>query len=337
MNLEYYLQQLLFNFDCVIIPNFGGIVAQPIGAAIHTTQHVFYAPKKQLAFNKNLDKTDGLLVNHVALNQNISYQEATDWVELQVQNWKEELKQNNKLSVAEVGRFFVDKESNILFEPASFVNYSFDAFGCASFQATPVSNDKLKAKQKVQPKFVEPTKAKQTRKINFKKLLPFAVALPLLAIGVYIPVQTNLLKGFNASFSSLNPFSFSTQTIAKYSERIPVALPNLQLLAIDVDITNNEIANQRNTTSEPIVASTSVVAIKSNNKFHLIVGAFATQENANQLISELNQKGFHAYVQGTSGSGLIRVSCNGFSNKTEATSAKATAKEQGVDAWLLQE
>jgi len=336
MNLEYYIQQLLFSFDCVIIPNFGGIVAQPIAAALHTTQHVFYAPKKQLAFNKNLDKTDGLLVNHVALNKNISYQEATVWVEQQVQLWINELKESKKISVAEVGRFFIDKDSKVQFEPASFVNYSLDAFGCFSFYAAPVTAELNKSKQKAYPKFLEPTKIKEPRKINFKKFIPYVVALPILAIALYIPTQTNLLKGTHVNLSSFNPFANNSEFIAKYSERIPVALPSMETPDFADNTTNRfpSIANapiaNNTVTSKPVIETNSV------NKFHLIVGAFATQENANHLVAELNQKGFHAYIQGTSGSGLIRVSCNGFSSKSEATSAKIEAKEKGVDAWLLQ-
>jgi hypothetical protein len=336
MNLEYYIQQLLFSFDCVIIPNFGGIVAQPTAAAIHSTQHVFYAPKKQLAFNKNLDKTDGLLVNLVALNKNISYQEATEWVEEQVQLWINELKESKKISVAEVGRFFLDKESKVQFEPASFVNYNVNSFGCFSFYAAPVETQITKAKQKAYPKFVEPTKIKEPRKINFKKFIPYAVALPILAIALYIPTQTNLLKGTHINLSSLNPVANNLEFIAKYSERIPVSLPSLEVPPFADNATNTNPVIENAPIADNTLNSKPATETNSGNKYHLIVGAFATQENANNLVAELNQKGFHAYIQGTNSSGLIRVSCNGFNTKSEANSAKIEAKEKGVDAWLLQ-
>jgi hypothetical protein len=332
MNLEFYIKQLLFNYDCVIIPNFGGIVAQPIGATIHATQQVFYAPKKQLAFNKNLNKSDGLLVNSVALSKNISYQESALWIEDNVNVWLNELKNNGKLTVAEVGRFFYDKDQNILFEPATFVNYNTESYGCNSFQAAAVIANGLK--QKPQPRFVELPKTKQARKLMFKKVIPYAIALPLFAVAFYIPTQTNFLKSTQVNLSSFNPFVGNSQVIAKYSERIPVLLPSLETINIE---NNNSSSVTSANESTAVSAPNNNSAASDKNKFHLIVGSFSTQENATDLVNNLNKNGFKAYIQGTSNNGLIRVSCNGFASKEEATQAKLEARQKGVEAWLLQE
>lgn len=339
MNLEYYIQQLLFSFDCVIIPNFGGIVAQPINASLHSTQHIFYPPKKQLAFNRNLNKSDGLLINHVALNQNLSYDEAAAWVENEVNSWMNELRNNAKLSIAEVGRFLIDKEQNIQFEPASFINYNPDAFGCTSFHFKPVDRQKTSSNTKNIPKFIAIPKVKFEKKGSFKKILAATVAIPILFAAIYIPTSTNLFnKGYQFQYSSFNPFSTANTIQTKYSERIITELPKQYDAKIEIE--ENTETNKNNKLVESVKSIKVIEPIVSNDtksKIHLIVGSFATQENANELIATLKSSGYDAYVQGKSASGLIRVSCKLFGSKEEASAAKNNVKQQGLDAWILQE
>lgn len=343
MNLEHFIQHLLYHFDCVIIPNFGGMVAQPVAASVNFSQHIFYAPKKQLAFNRNLDKSDGLLVNHVALNKNISYSEASNWVEGEVKKWKSKLTESGKLNVAEVGQFKLDKDQNIQFEPASFVNYQIESFGFSSFHVSPVNPAKPEPIYKVKdkPKFVK-TKVEKTKepfKINFKKILPYAIALPLLAAMIYVPTQTSLLKNTKVYYSNL--VSFSASQDKKYSERISVEFPTLP--AVEASAVNSSVqtiaeTSTSNTVSQPVVeheVKTEKLVSKAG-KVHLIVGAFSSEDLANSLISELNAKGFHAYLQGRNSTGLYRVSCNNFTNKSEATIAKAELPSE-MSAWILAE
>jgi hypothetical protein len=339
MNLEYYIQQLLFSFDCVIIPNFGGIVAQHLNASYNSTQHIFYPPKKQLAFNNNLNKSDGLLVNHVALNKNISFSEANNWVELQVSQWKKELSESKKLSIAEVGRFFVDKEANIQFEPAIFINYNPEAFGCLSFHLPSISELTIKQNNKPLPKFVVNPKLKLIKQIGLKKLVPYAVAIPILIAAIYIPAKTDFLIGLKSiNYSNLNPFSNPSIVDTKYSERIQTILPKQQDIKFKIPENQEAVTNSNTTTiSTPVAKQEQAIEHNNDNIIHLIVGAFSTQENADELVSALNTKGFHAYIQGKSQGGLIRVSCNKFESKSDANAAKSNVKEQGFDAWLLQE
>jgi cell division septation protein DedD len=344
MNLEHFIQHLLYHFDCVIIPNFGGMVAQPVAASVNLSQHIFYAPKKQLAFNRNLDKSDGLLVNHVALNMNISYSEASNWVEGEVKKWKSILAESGKLNMAEVGQFKLDKDQNIQFEPASFVNYQIESFGFTSFHVSPVNPPKPEPIYKVKdkPKFVK-TKVEKTKepfKINFKKILPYAVALPLLAAMIYVPTQTSLLKNTKVYYSNLVPFSASQDI--KYSERISVALPALPAVEASAAVNSAVQATAETSTnkvvSEPVIEHEvkTEKLISKAGKVHLIVGAFSSEDLANSLISELNAKGFHAYLQGRNSTGLYRVSCNSFTNKSDATIAKAELPSE-MGAWILAE
>ena len=74
--IEYYISELLFLHDCVIIPNFGGFVSNKQSAKLNRVNGVLSPPTKQILFNKNLTTNDGLLISHIANQEAISNKKA---------------------------------------------------------------------------------------------------------------------------------------------------------------------------------------------------------------------------------------------------------------------
>ena len=83
MKISSYIFELLQSHDCVIVPNFGALVARNISAKISSDGSKIFPPNKELSFNKNLVKNDGLLINAISSNENISYEGA----EQKISNW----------------------------------------------------------------------------------------------------------------------------------------------------------------------------------------------------------------------------------------------------------
>ena len=77
MALATYIKDLLYRYDCVIVPDFGGFISNKISAKINEQSHTFYPPSKQLGFNHHLTHNDGLLANYVASAENISFEKPT--------------------------------------------------------------------------------------------------------------------------------------------------------------------------------------------------------------------------------------------------------------------
>jgi len=84
MKISTYIFELLQSHDCVIVPNFGAFVARNISAKISSDGSRIFPPNKEISFNKNVVKNDGLLHNAISSNENISYegaeQKITNWV-----------------------------------------------------------------------------------------------------------------------------------------------------------------------------------------------------------------------------------------------------------------
>ena len=73
MTIAKYINDLLYRYDCVIVPNFGGFITNRIGAKVNPFTNNFYPPTKQISLNAHLKQNDGLLVNYIASVENISF------------------------------------------------------------------------------------------------------------------------------------------------------------------------------------------------------------------------------------------------------------------------
>ena len=143
MKLEKYISELLYHVDCVIVPNFGGFITGKISASI--VEEKIYPPSKKVSFNSQLAHNDGLLVNHVASVDGISYEAANEKVANEVANWRTQL-ENGSLTITSVGTLTYNEEKQLVFEPNNATNFSIDAFGFAPVEATAIERFKQEVK-----------------------------------------------------------------------------------------------------------------------------------------------------------------------------------------------
>ena len=79
-SVEEHIKELLFKHDCVIIPNFGGLVSNPVSSKINTVSGTIFPPSKLIVFNKNLSVNDGLLINYISKKEKISVDDSKNIV-----------------------------------------------------------------------------------------------------------------------------------------------------------------------------------------------------------------------------------------------------------------
>jgi hypothetical protein len=142
MILEKHVSALLFTHDCVVVPGFGGFIAQKTNSEYQPDSASFFPPAKQLSFNPSLLKNDGLLIQQVMQAEQISYEKANEEVENVVLFWKNHLDKNAVLNLESLGELKTDETGNLHFEP-SRQNFLLDSFGLTKLQAQrilPVEN-----------------------------------------------------------------------------------------------------------------------------------------------------------------------------------------------------
>jgi len=131
--LAQYIRDLLYRYECVIIPAFGGLLTHTVSARIDPDNHTFSPPSKKLSFNAQLTDSDELLANYIASVDGISLESAQNYIQFEVDEWREKLKKQD-LELAEIGVFSMDTFGKIRFEPNIKSNFLTDSFGLTEIE-----------------------------------------------------------------------------------------------------------------------------------------------------------------------------------------------------------
>ena len=137
MKISYHIFNLLQEYDCVIVPNFGAFVARNISAKISRDGSRIYPPNKEITFNKSLIKSDGLLINRISSNENISYDMAND----KLSNWV--IKSHKKISkqgyfeIKNIGSISLENEKYI-FNPSQNSIFLKSSYGLNSIDSNEI-------------------------------------------------------------------------------------------------------------------------------------------------------------------------------------------------------
>jgi hypothetical protein len=131
MTLATYIKDLLYRYECVIVPDFGGFITNKVSAKIDEQSNTFYPPTKQLGFNHHLTHNDGLLANYVASAENISFEQATQKIVETVTQWNHQVK-TQALVLEKIGTLVLNDQELLIFEPTTSHNYLLSSFGLSS-------------------------------------------------------------------------------------------------------------------------------------------------------------------------------------------------------------
>ncbi|MBP6759942.1 MAG: SPOR domain-containing protein, partial [Flavobacterium sp.] len=133
MNIEPYIAQLLYRYQCVTVPGFGAFLTEIQSAQLIESSHSFFPPKKMISFNAYLKNNDGLLANHIAQAEKTSYEYAISAIQYEVFNWKKVLQESGLFSIKNVGSFSLNADKNLIFTPYDQTNYLTNSFGLSAF------------------------------------------------------------------------------------------------------------------------------------------------------------------------------------------------------------
>ena len=123
MQLETYISDLLYRYNCVTISEFGTFLTHQVSVKLDESSNTFYPPKKVLSFNEQIQKNDGLLAHYIADVEKIPFEVANQKIAKRVKILKSYLMQGETLTFKNIGEIVFNKEGKILFEPTYQLNY----------------------------------------------------------------------------------------------------------------------------------------------------------------------------------------------------------------------
>ncbi len=311
MQIEKHISDLLYRYQCVTVPGFGAFLTETVSAHVTGSASSFFPPKKVVSFNANVKNNDGLLANHVALQEKMSYELAVIKIGDVVNEWTYLLQNRNRVVLKNIGEISVNNEMNWVFEPANTVNYLTDSFGLTPFVSPEITREVLKqeveALEEKAPIIFTPE-----RKKDYSYLKYAAVFVVMLGAGGF---------GYKTYYDQ----QIETKTLAvqkKVQEKV-----------------QQQIQQATFVISTPVEAVELSVAAPVEEKmpYHLVAGAYRSEVNANKAIAELKAAGFeNAKMLPINKHNLYPVVYGSFKNLNEAqTERKNIQKSHNAEAWLL--
>ncbi|CDF81181.1 sporulation related domain protein [Formosa agariphila KMM 3901] len=307
MQLETYISDLLYRYECVIVPEFGAFLTQRVSAKINADTNTFFPPKKAISFNEQIQQNDGLLAHYVADVEKIPFEIALEKIKKRVVSIKSQLVEKESISLENIGELALNEEGKITFEPFNHLNYLTDAFGLNIMVSPAISREEYKQEIESIEKVIPLTFTPERRKT--RPYLRYA-AIAVLALG---------LSGFLGSKYYVNQVENHNQ--------IAQETANTQL--------EHKIQEATFVIENPLPA-VSLTVTKPVGTYHIIAGAFRVEENCEKIVSDLKSEGFNARKIGVNKYGLHQVVYDSYEDRKEALNAlREIRRNNNPHAWLL--
>lgn len=296
MQLSKYISELLYRYDCVMVPGFGGFVSNTVSSELNAENHQFTPPTKHVSFNVNLQQNDGLLTNHIATSLQISFDEATKIIAQEVLAWQNDI-QKAPLLLQNIGQFTLE-EDQLVFEPIAKINYLTSSFGLSDVDANYVLRQNVTPVEEV---VIESSK-------SYRKY----VAVAAVALGLFIGGSTYVSRVQTEQELAAQE-TINTQ-IQQASFNILKPLPSVTLTVEKENVESLEVVK----------------------KYHVVAGAYKEAANADKKVALLKRKGFNARIIGVNKWGLTQVVYESYASRRQAINAlNKVKKEDNKYAWLL--
>ncbi len=303
MRLATYISDLLYRYECVIVPEFGGFITNEISAKVNPLTHTFYPPSKQISFNSHLKNNDGLLANYIASVEKITFSDAVSIIKKEVDTWNQNLK-NEVVELSKIGTLSLNKEGKLLFEPSTSENYLTSSFGLNTFNSPAVKRQEYLAKA-----------------AELKTVIPLVIEKRKTPVFLKYAASAAIIF-------ALGSFGWNTYNVNQYQQQI--AAEQLQQKAVEQQIQQATFVIEN---PLPIIT---LNVTKEVQNYHIIAGAFREVANADKKVNQLVEKGYDAQILNVNKWGLTQVVYSSYNSKTDALkNLRAIKSNVSSDAWLL--
>lgn len=332
-DVSAYIRELLFVHDCVILPDFGGLIGNYTPAKINKSTNTFSPPLKAISFNRSLIHNDGLLIGRISERLNIGYADSKRLVEDYITDLKKKIKGGERVHLDMIGYFQNNKEGSIQFEPDRDSNYLPGSYGLSSFVRMPVENYEV-SETVFRKSDKDPLVLANRRKMVWRA----AIAVPFIAAMIIIPLKTDLFRS-NASLNPMAKAQFEEAGAAVQPETAAIIITEAKTedAVIEEEVLSEaaegegaepEAVNIDIPDNEPLVTST-----KGDGLFYLIIGSFKSQNNASEFFNDISKSETDAELF-KGDNGFIRVSLESYGTKKEAESRRDIRRNDYPDIWI---
>lgn len=318
MRIEQHISQLLYRYQCVTVPGFGAFLTEFVSAQLHEPSHTFSPPKKVVSFNIHLKNNDGLLANHIAQVEQITYETAVRFIELMVSDWKSLLSNNEVLYLNNIGHVRLNSEGGLVFKPFENTNYNMGSFGLSEVVCNEVERFVSNNQE-----FLNETTVENIEEVQED--------VNVVSISNDQRQPKSWIRYAAAAVVTLGVLSAASY----YWLEEKVAQETLIVEQKVQEKVNQKIQEATFFIDTPLPAIT--INIAENKKpYHIVSGAFREKQNAEKALQQLISQGFKANIGEINAYGLYPVFYGSYAKSSEALEAMQFIKRNhNPEAWLL--
>ena len=138
IELERHIEILLLSNDCVIVPGLGGFMTHHVEARYDERDNMFLPPLRTLGFNPQLNINDSLLAQSYIEAYDISYPEALQRIEDEVNELRQHLQNEGSYELNDIGLLELNDEGKFVFTPCEAGILTPALYGLSSFEMKPL-------------------------------------------------------------------------------------------------------------------------------------------------------------------------------------------------------
>jgi hypothetical protein len=310
--VEKYISELLEHNDCVIVPSFGAFIKHYESASIHPITHKFTPPYQVIGFNSRLVLNDSLLLKHIAVGEKCTDDEAMHHILFFIHSLKQHINKFGFFEFENIGRFFLNKEGKLQFDPELTDHFSGDTFGLKEFIVQPID----RTTYTMSTNYTKNTPSKKSADAaNNEEASGSALKTILIMIPIVLLVAIGGL------------FVFMKQTDTDSIAGVNV----MELLGLKEHPVVAPVDTVATTPVEPIAPT---VTEDPNAVYSVIVGSFQSDAHAQKFSKKLNKKGLSTVV--IEGEGYFRVGLDNVGDKATALGKREEMlATYGEDIWIM--
>ncbi len=367
MKIGTYISELLFDHEHVILPGFGEFYTKYIPARFLPEEKKILSPSKVISFSTETTQGETPLISHIAQKENKSFEQVQQLISDFVAEINASLAGGQKVMLDRLGVFSRDTNGQVFFEPDFSINYLADAAGMGA-----VSEPQKISAEPIKPPSIEPMAIVESGPVAKETSEPVAAenigepldepaktwlhpeiepdpdivhpeetspelpkAIKWLAWFIIPVTVVAIILAFNWSFifgkRSKAPVApqhteAAAPELAQHDEASTIATPETQ---------------PATATPAPAIAARPAASAQpeaGRKVYHIVVGAFQDQGQANRFVEELRAKGANqAGIFMQTSTGFHRVSYGFFYNLNEAEALLKQVQQQiNPSAWILQ-
>lgn len=358
-----YLKKLLYQYDCVVVPELGAFLTHYQSASFSESSGLFLPPRKRVAFNEGLRLDDGILANYIMLHEPVTREGAQRYISQFVSELRKQVAETSLFDIDGIGTFTSNDEGKLQFDPGLRHNFFGESYGMSAISAQSLTTQALEAvvvpaSTVVGPVLVRDDDAVLTPMPRSRPHWHVAAAALLVGSLGFIS-YFSVIKPEQPSQSSLDPGRLLRLPTGLFERparvpqtAAPVTAPVRTLIVEPIPIVAAPIPITVAAAPQLIVAAAGTPTgmpvntiptapaprpTRTTAYFTVIAGSFSSRPNALRLKRQLQKAGYvDAFVIAPSRRGqLYKVAAVGSDNREEALAGVSTISGiAGTEAWI---